>query len=615
VYLDGHWLMESATLTRVLAPVSGEPVWFATRGGEGRVDASGYSRKQGGLRSAEATGEEGGGTCLGWISDGHWTLYERVDFGDGAETLDLRVSSGAAGGVIEIRLDSAEGELLGRATVPATGGWQAWTTVAAPIRPTDGVRTVALVFRKPEGSTHEHLLNIAWFQRPAAKDADAATTIWAQFKDVNPNEADVEINARQAVFYPSQPGRNYITVRGFKMMHAATNWAPPTAEQVGLIGTHWSKGWIIEDNEISYSTCTGITLGKHGDEFDNTSADTAEGYVKTIERAQAFPIPWTREHIGHHIIRRNHIFQCEQSGIVGSMGGAFSLIEDNVIRDINIRRLLAGAEQAGIKLHAPIDTLIRRNHIYRVPAFGGGIWLDWMTQGARVTGNILHDNSRDLFLEVNHGPYLIDHNILLSGLCIWDWSQGGAFVHNLIGGQVGILVDSSRETPFHEPHSTTVKGLANIRGGDNRYYNNLFLRGGLNGYDKAQPPMAVAGNVYLGEAKPMAGEEQPRALPDFTATVSIEEDGGAVYLNLTLPPDLHSPAAALVTTERLGLSRVAELPFVQPDGSAYTLDADYFGAARNTDTPVPGPFEGLKGGTVRLKIRPVTAPEATHGRE
>ncbi|MFU8768538.1 MAG: hypothetical protein ACNA7H_02285, partial [Desulfotignum sp.] len=62
------------------------------------------------------------------------------------------------------------------------------------------------------------------------------------------------------------------------MMHAAPNWAPPTAEQVGLIGTHWSKGWIIEDNHISHSTCTGITLGKHGDEFDNTSADTAEGY-------------------------------------------------------------------------------------------------------------------------------------------------------------------------------------------------------------------------------------------------------------------------------------------------------------------------------------------------
>ena len=70
---------------------------------------------------------------------------------------------------------------------------------------------------------------------------------------LNPNEQLVEINVRRTVFYPDQPGRNYITVRGFIMRHAATPWAPPTSEQVGLIGTHWSKGWIIENNVISHS--------------------------------------------------------------------------------------------------------------------------------------------------------------------------------------------------------------------------------------------------------------------------------------------------------------------------------------------------------------------------
>ena len=69
-----------------------------------------------------------------------------------------------------------------------------------------------------------------WF----AQVDETNTTIWAQFQGVNPNEADVEINVRQTVFYPAQPGINYLTVRGFTMMHAATPWAPPTAEQVGL---------------------------------------------------------------------------------------------------------------------------------------------------------------------------------------------------------------------------------------------------------------------------------------------------------------------------------------------------------------------------------------------
>ncbi len=83
------------------------------------------------------------------------------------------------------------------------------------------------------------------------------TTIWAQFKGVNPNAQQVEINVRQTVFYPQKAGVNYLTVRGFTLENAATPWAPPTAEQLGLIGTHWSKGWIIEGNVIRHSRCSG----------------------------------------------------------------------------------------------------------------------------------------------------------------------------------------------------------------------------------------------------------------------------------------------------------------------------------------------------------------------
>ena len=91
--------------------------------------------------------------------------------------------------------------------------------------------------------------NALWFGKVDATN----TTIWAQFKDLNPNEQLVEINVRQTVFYPEKAGINFITVRGFTMQHAATPWSPPTAEQIGLIGTHWSKGWIIENYVRSLS--------------------------------------------------------------------------------------------------------------------------------------------------------------------------------------------------------------------------------------------------------------------------------------------------------------------------------------------------------------------------
>ena len=61
------------------------------------------------------------------------------------------------------------------------------------------------------------------------------TEIYAQFPGVNPNEANVEINVRQTVFTPEKTGVDFLTVRGFHLCNAATNWAPPTAGQIGII--------------------------------------------------------------------------------------------------------------------------------------------------------------------------------------------------------------------------------------------------------------------------------------------------------------------------------------------------------------------------------------------
>lgn len=89
------------------------------------------------------------------------------------------------------------------------------------------------------------------------------TVIYANFQELNPNEENVEMNVRRNCFYPSEEGIGYITVSGFMITKAATQWAPPTAYQEGMIGPHWSKGWIIEDCDISHSRCSGISLGKY----------------------------------------------------------------------------------------------------------------------------------------------------------------------------------------------------------------------------------------------------------------------------------------------------------------------------------------------------------------
>jgi len=432
------------------------------------------------------------------------------------------------------------------------------------------------------------------------RNARQETTIWAQFKGVDPNETDVEINVRQSVFYPEKPGVNYITVRGFVMEHAATPWAPPTAEQIGLIGTHWSKGWIIEENTIRYSTCVGITLGKYGDEWDNRS-QSADAYNRTIERA--LKNGWSKESVGSHMVRNNQISHCEQAGIVGSLGAVFSTISHNEIHDIHVRRLFTGAEMAGIKIHASIDMLISNNYIHHTHR---GIWLDWMAQETRVTGNLLHDNDAgfDLFVEVNHGPFLVDHNIFLSSNFLLDWSGGGAYVHNLATGQIQVR-PQGRTTPFHKPHSTEVAGLHDIPGGDDRFYNNIFVgAGGLNPYEKFAPSVQMAGNVFLNGAKASRHELDPVVLPNFDPKVRLVTKADGIYLEVTLDEFLSgNEKCKLVTSHLLGCARIPSLPYEQPDGEPYCLDRDYFGKKRIEENPTPGPFRFSSEGKHNFKVR------------
>lgn len=477
--------------------------------------------------------------------------------------------------------------------------------------------------REARGASDASGSTWTWF----CESDEENTYIYAQFHDKNPNEELVEINVRPSCFYPTRPGCNYITVRGFHMCHAATQWAAPTAEQIGLIGTHWSKGWIIENNVISYSKCSGITLGKdratgHNVWRNDPCKDGAIHYNEVIQRA--LQAGWSREKIGSHIVRNNVIFECEQTGICGSLGAVFSTISGNHIYNIWRRRQFAGAEMAGIKIHAAIDMEISNNLIHNC---GRGLWLDWMAQGTRVRGNLFYENtSDDLFVEVNHGPFLIDNNVFLSLLNVRDWSQGGAFVNNLFAGRFDVRPELNRSTPYHQAHSTKVAGLSNIPGGDHRFFNNIFLGivparaenrpqpvqaappapspPGLSVYDKAHYSIMASDNVYLGAARPAAEEKpawQSNEAPP-TPLVRSEADGSLWFI-CPLPEEIRRLPGAPVNTDRLGRAKVPDLPFENPDGSPLSITTDFFGRPRTADRPGIGPFspEGDSWGRWRIR--------------
>ncbi len=499
-------------------------------------------------------------------------------------------------------------------------------------------------------------------------EATNETVLYANFQGKDPNVENVEINVRENCFYPSKEGVGYITLSGFTVKQAATQWAPPTAYQEGMVGPHWSKGWIIEDCEISDSKCSGISLGKYKQpNNDNKWLNWKYKNGTQTERdciCQAQREGWTKERIGSHIIRRCNIHDCGQTGIVGHLGGVFSIIEDNHIHHINNKQNLAGAEIGGIKMHAAIDVIIRRNHFHHCTR---GLWLDWQAQGTRVTQNLFHDNTlpfdanantdnldgtgEDIFIEVSHGPTLVDNNILLSDYSMKLATQGVAVVHNLIAGSFTAVgrgtdngsgeIPSPRYTPYHVPHRTEVDGFMTILHGDDRFYNNIFvqkpIRPGMqeihevvkdsewtdgnlitgtvsfSGYPSEEEfkkmfegycgmgstierdiyyrklPVWLGGNVYFNGAKPADQETDAIVDTEHTVKLELKEENGTWHLDTDLYEYLPKTACAMISTETLGMAFEPEEKFENPDGTPIVFQYDYFGA-RQEINPLPGPF-------------------------
>jgi len=140
-------------------------VWSGTQTGTPAIPATqqiqgaSYS-SQSGLETEE-TGDTTGSYDLGYTVNGGYAVYNNVDFGTGVTQVNVREASGGGGGTVEFYLDNMTGTPIATVTAPATGGWQTWATVNAPVTGATGKHTLYAVFT---GSNSTGIINMNWFQ-------------------------------------------------------------------------------------------------------------------------------------------------------------------------------------------------------------------------------------------------------------------------------------------------------------------------------------------------------------------------------------------------------------------------------------------------------------------
>ncbi|WP_438448429.1 carbohydrate-binding protein [Gorillibacterium sp. sgz5001074] len=176
--------------------------------------------------STESTTEPGGtvssvNLAVSSIQDGDWTAVSKVDFGaEGAGTFTAQVASGTNGGQIELRLDSADGPLVGTLPISNTGGENSWKPETINVTGATGVHDLYMVYR---GAASGNLFKVDhWRFSPKSSVKELAAinaSIDKEKMDIVPgnNQATMKVTAvysdgtsqdvtSQAVVTPAQSG-------------------------------------------------------------------------------------------------------------------------------------------------------------------------------------------------------------------------------------------------------------------------------------------------------------------------------------------------------------------------------------------------------------------------
>jgi len=421
------------------------------------------------------------------------------------------------------------------------------------------------------------------------------TIIIANFGNIDPNTQLTEINVRPAAFTAQKQEVNYIVLDGFKISQIASPMAFVNGEQTGAITLNGGTYWLIQNCTLSDCKSVAISIGQTGHAYPGAGPGKPE-YSDLSKDITT---------VGHEIVKHNHIFRCGQAGIFGLLHGTFSEITNNLIEDINSNDSYPG-EIAGIHLVVAIDVLIDHNLIRSVNGYG--LFMGPLFQGAHISRNIITGTKAScLYFYNSHGPALIDNNILAGtgkqtgeGVSMMS-AEANVFAQNLFYncGFINEKVPGrSFATSNYLAHTLIIKQTIPVLPFDDRWYNNVFIKDGLNQLTPNADCLADY-NVYLDGASGSSwGDKLSKSITGNTGfkLINTAKSISLIFNGKTIPK-ITSP---VLSPEFIGFFTLSKQYIEYPDGKTIAVNKDFTGVTASKTAKPAGPFyqypaEGSKG--------------------
>jgi len=297
----------------------------------------------------------------------------------------------------------------------------------------------------------------------------AAGRLFVHFPDksdggsARPEDHALEITTRRRIFAPHIRGLGFIEVEGFVLEHCGNQYPAdfwlanrPEWQQAGAVGTRSGHHWRIAHNVIRHANGPGLDLGGEG----SVEADL-EGPVPghTQDPAAARHSP------GYHLVEGNEILANGAAG-TASYRGTHLVLRRNVVMRNNALRFTGTKrwESAGIKLHAPHDSVIEGNLI----ADNHGRWGLWLDCGAgersRVMGNVVIGHEVGIDVEFGRNDScLMANNLLVANATGVRFREAGGvtLAHNTILGSTAAAIDWPSAAPRPGNWSAANVGIFN----------------------------------------------------------------------------------------------------------------------------------------------------------